>query len=105
MNLKDAYIIDGDVIEKRIVELEEQIKNYEDTDEVYFAELQTELSTLKEILQQAKPALPIVEEAWDKGMKFQIGVQKSDESYNKFTGFEKPNTEMKKQDFLTKDFI
>lgn len=62
MNLKDAYIIDGDVIEKRIAELESALKNpFRNT---YYNE--AKLNLLKELKEQhLKPALPIVEETWD----------------------------------------
>lgn len=82
MKLTNAYIIDGDVIEKRIAELELEANESTVVDWRIVGAI-TELNLLK---QHLKPALPIVDKAYDAGA-----------SYGSFSY-------ISKQDFLTKDF-
>lgn len=76
MKLTNAYIIDGDVIEKQIEMLKGIIAGTEHPCDSVLEK--ASLNTLLSIKQHLKPALPIVEKAWN---------------------------ERCKQDFLTKEFI
>lgn len=92
MNLKDAYIIDGDVIEKQIEMLKEIIGNTEHPNNPILEK--ASLNTLLSLKQHLKPSLPIVEEAYKMGCYTGLATHAPDTVlYNNH-----------KNEFLTKDF-
>lgn len=79
MKLTNAYIIDGDVIEKMILDAKKERDDFFSIKMFEAAQRQQGMIDCLEVLlnENLKPALPIVEKAWN---------------------------ERSKQDFLTKDF-
>lgn len=66
MKLSNAYIIDGDVIEKAISERENTLLNINGKIYPRFKlTIESELALLKDLKQHLKPALPIVEDIFD----------------------------------------
>ena len=83
MKLDKAYIIDGDVIEKRIAELEQLLDlhnelNPKDTSWKIIARI----AELKDLKQHLKPALPIVEESFKAGRTVCNYKGEWEETYN-----------------------
>ena len=105
MKLTNAYIIDGDVIEKidnRLIELNKiRVKSMAGIiklSDSLIEEYKAEKSLLEEIKQHLKPALPIVEEAFNNGIA-------STDAYAGVWELIKDGIFRKDfQDFLTKDF-
>ena len=95
MNLTNAYIIEGDVLKKLLDKINSIPKPINGDTRLLLTGIK---SDLEELEQHLKPALPIVEEAYETG-----------EDYNKFImkmGLELDlgYIVLNKQDFLTKDF-
>ena len=92
MKLTNAYIIDGDVIEKKIELLKEVVLNATNSDNVTIERVS--LNTLLSLKKHLNPARPIVVEAFEAGRKSGLQHMK---------GHDLSKRDL--QDFLTKDFI
>lgn len=102
MLLKQIKLIDLEWIDNRIKELETKILNKSDENNIWY--MRGSIDLLKELKLQLKPSESLIEDAFDAGYKFKRGEYESWETYNKFTGNQKPNQEITKQEYLNKDF-
>lgn len=101
MKLTNAYIIDGDVIEKRIAELKRLRCNFIETEKP-FIRITGSIEELESLKQHLKPALPIVEESFKAGRTVCNYKGEWEETYN--DDMTKAKYKSFNDYFLTKDF-
>lgn len=106
MKLTTAYIIDGDYFAKRKKELADFQEIHKELNGEYSATLNIRLNEIEQLEEHLKPALPIVEMAFNSGadiMQDELFVVNGGTDKEEFL-YSDTTYQKAKQDFITKDF-